>query len=330
MIRFHDSYRPGLRVVARSGMLTSAVMLVISIASAIPADAALPAGAGPTPGQSMQANNNTSGITNGVQDTPFVLSYAGDSACAGDSATDGYRVNTFMVPASVDVSQLTYNSGGPTAPAGVTFKFPLFAQTGNAQQVNRNTAPTTGIITAGNLLQPFSFAALVAGGIEVPNGSYKVGLACTLLGVTEEYWETTIAVTASTTGPVTFAWQVTDTPTTTTTTSTTTSSTTTTTIAVTTTTRPTTTTTTTTLPGATTTTTTTTTTPASASSSTALGSLIPTPSGGVGSSGPTAGNIPVTGSSSIPIVVWAMLLLVFGRMTILFARPVRVLPPVRR
>ena len=110
------------------------------------------------------------------------------NSCAGDSATDGYRVNTFMVPASVDVSQLQYNAGGPIAPAGVTFKFPLFAQTGNAQQVNRNTAPTTGIITAGNLLQPFSFAALVAGGIEVPNGSYKVGLACTLLGVTEEYW----------------------------------------------------------------------------------------------------------------------------------------------
>ncbi len=330
MIRPHDSSRRGLRAMAHSGMLASAVMVVISIVSAIPADAALPAGAGPTPGQAMQANSSTSGITNGVQDTPFILSHNGDNSCAGDSATDGYRVNTFMVPASVDVSQLQYNAGGPIAPAGVTFKFPLFAQTGNAQQVNRNTAPTTGIITAGNLLQPFSFAALVAGGIEVPNGSYKVGLACTLLGVTEEYWETTIAVTVSTTGPVTFAWQVDDTPTTTTTTSTTTSSTTTTTIAATTTTRPTTTTTT--LPGATTTTTTTTTTtPVSASSSsTPIGSLTPTPSGGLGSSGPTAGSIPVTGSSPIPIVIWAMLLLLFGRMTILFARPVRVLPPVRR
>ena len=328
MIRLQDSSRRGLRILARSGMLASAVMLVISIVSAVPADAALPAGAGPTPGQAMQANSSTSGITDGVQDTPFVLSHSGDNSCAGDSATDGYRVNTFMVPASVDVSQLQYNAGGPIAPAGVTFKFPLFAQTGNAQQINRNTAPTTGIITAGNLLQPFSFAALVAGGIEVPNGEYKVGLACTLLGVTEEYWETTITVTASTTGPVTFSWQVTDTPTTTTTTSTTT----TTTIPATTTTKPatTTTTTTTTLPGATTTTTTTTTTPASATSSSVLGSLTPTPSGGLGSSGPTAGSIPVTGSSPIPIVMWAMLLLVFGRMTILLARPVRVFPPVRR
>ena len=177
----------------------AAVAAVVGITGT--AQAALPASAAPTAGQTIS-------VTSGVQSTPFSFSYTGDNACAGDSATNGYRVQSFMVPDSVDVSQLLYNAGGPIAPAGVTFTRPLFAQVGNAAQVARNTAPTTGIITAGNLVQPLSFAALVAGSIAVPDGAYKIGLACTLGGITEEYWQTRITVSGSTTGPVAFNWAV--------------------------------------------------------------------------------------------------------------------------
>jgi hypothetical protein len=39
----------------------------------------------------------------------------------------------------------------------------------------------------------------------------------------------------------------------------------------------------------------------------------------------------VTGPShTVQIVVWALLVLVFGRMAVLMARPVRVIPPSRR
>jgi hypothetical protein len=41
------------------------------------------------------------------------------------------------------------------------------------------------------------------------------------------------------------------------------------------------------------------------------------------------GTFPVTGSSSWPLAVWALLLLAFGRIAILLARPLRVLPPKR-
>jgi hypothetical protein len=44
------------------------------------------------------------------------------------------------------------------------------------------------------------------------------------------------------------------------------------------------------------------------------------------SSGSSNGAIPTTGWSSLPIVIWAMLLLVCGRMAILLGRPLRVLP----
>jgi hypothetical protein len=40
--------------------------------------------------------------------------------------------------------------------------------------------------------------------------------------------------------------------------------------------------------------------------------------------------LPRTGSSSLPVAIWAVLLLAFGRMAILFARPLEVLPTESR
>jgi hypothetical protein len=78
--------------------------------------------------------------------------------------------------------------------------------------------------------------------------------------------------------------------------------------------------------------------PASSTSTTVIGSTTTVPGATttsiVGAGGPTTvrpiilpGLLPSTGSSTTAqIVFWSMLLLVFGRMAILFARPLRVLP----
>ena len=192
----HSSTKPPrVFAIATVVAVVAAVILVANPVRAAP----LSAGASPTAGQTLS-------VLSGNQITPFTFSYTGDNSCEGDSATDGFRVNSFMVPGSVDVSQLIYTAGGPIAPDGVTFARPLFSDASNAPQFGRNTAPTTGVITGGNLLQPLSFAALAAGGIAVPDGAYKIGLACTLFGATEQYWQSLITVSGSTSDPMAFEW----------------------------------------------------------------------------------------------------------------------------
>ena len=66
-------------------------------------------------------------------------------------------------------------------------------------------------------------------------------------------------------------------------------------------------------------------------SSSIASSATPSTAPSVGSFGlptplPTSGSLPVTGSSPLPIAFWGILLLVFGRMAILMARPLKVIP----
>ena len=145
----------------------------------------------------------------------------------------------------------------------------------------------------------------------LPVGTYRIGIACTFGGATQDYWSSNLAVTANTGDtPLGITWTVSEAPPTTTTT--TAATTTTTTAATTTTVRATTTT--------------------AAVSTTAGVATTSVASGGAGiNSGYGTGSIPATGtSSSIPLVVWGLLTLVFGRMAILLARPIRVVEEPRR
>ncbi len=327
------------RNVCAAGAALSAAMFGVSVIGVLSAGA-LPAGTTPTSGFAVAPASGDSGA-----EISFTVS-SPNNVCPGDSATGNFRWQTYMVPASVDAATLTYNSAsGVIPPAGVTFAWPMYAFTGQDPVVNGNTAVSTGQITN---VPSLGFGVYGPGDVEP--GQYKVGLACSKPpapgqpAATERYWQQTITVTASATGgPGQFTWAV-DAPSTSTTTTTvaptsTTTAATTTTVARATTTTVAGTTTTTTVAGAITTTTMV----AGASTTTAVASGGPTtiagsgsssfPASGSGSSGgfttSSGGALPITGRDELPVIVWGILLVVFGRMAVLFARPVKVVPAGR-
>ena len=116
--------------------------------------------------------------------TPFALEPPAGASCLGDSATGGYRVQSYIVPADVDPGTLTFDSSGPAPQGtGVDLRLPLFSSIGSSPYVDQTTAVATtdggpGLVTG---LPSFSFAAFGADGPTfVPPGTYNVGLACTL------------------------------------------------------------------------------------------------------------------------------------------------------
>ncbi len=323
------------RNICAAGAALSAAMFGVSVAGVLSAGA-LPAGTAPTAGFTITPASGDSGT-----EISFNLS-SPNNACPGDSATGDFRWQTYMVPASVDAATLTYNSNsGLIPPAGVTFAGPMYAFTGQDPAINGNTAVSTGQIIG---VPTLGFGVYAPG--DVAPGQYKVGFACSKppapgqAAVTERYWQQTITVvTSASGGPGQFTWTVnapsSETTSTTVAPTSTTAATTTTVARATTTTVAAATTTTTTVAGATTTTvsgTTTTTALASAGpTSTITGSGSSSfPVTGSGSSGGfTTGSgtaLPITGRDELPVIVWGILLVVFGRMAVLLARPVKVIP----
>ncbi|MCB0998396.1 MAG: hypothetical protein KDB40_03795 [Acidimicrobiales bacterium] len=318
--------RRALLAAARGGAVLSAAMLAISVVGAFGASAEpLVAGAPATEGLSIS-------VESGNSSTPFSLALAApNNVCPGDSAVDGYRWHNFLVSDDVDVAVLKFNASGPIAPAG-SKAFPLLSATGGTPQVNKLTGTEPKGMIIGTV--ELNFAQYPDNALTA--GTYKIGYACTKAGTTERYWQMQFTVTpdADAGGPAKFTWTAAAIAPTTTTTSTTssttsttsTSSTTSTTVAGGSTTTSTTvaggSTTSTSVAGSTTTSTTQVASAAAASSS----------SGGfsVGSSGTgsgSGGTIPETGPShTIRIIVWSVLLVVFGRMAVLLARPIRVIP----
>lgn len=317
------SRRRVARDLARLATACSAAMLVFGVAVAT--ETGRPAAAAAINGGAIQilvpSGSPTAGqpLNSGGSATAFAMTPPVGAACSGDTTTDGYKIQSYMVPSSVNPATLTFDSNGPIpAATGATYRQPMFSS-GGTPVVNRNTAVTTGLLTG---LPTMSFGLFGASGPTiVPPGTYNLGFACTLgaagANQLDKYWNVQLTfATDNNDAPSKITWTVAGVQ------STTTSSTA----------APTTfTTTTTTLGGggATTTSTTvgggtstTSSTVAGATTTTLLGS-------GAGvtttirSSG--GGQLAATGGSPLPILFWAVLLLVFGRMAILLGRPLRVL-----
>jgi hypothetical protein len=129
--------------------------------------------------------------------TEFTLALPDDAQCPGDSAFEGWRVNGYMVPASVDVATLTYDGLGP-APAGLVdysrFRQPLY---------DTETSPYASALTAavqergdpGLIVDIPTFSLGVYSPGDVPAGRYHVGIACTLLNEVGRVWDAEIVIT---------------------------------------------------------------------------------------------------------------------------------------
>ena len=201
------------RNASAGGALVAAGMLTLSIVGAVsnPGSDVVQAAAAGTPPVAQSILSPTSGNSS----TVFELDPAATAAnCEQDSATGGWRWQTFMTSAANDPATLTYD--GTVGPIGPGLTQPLWAASGGSPVINNNTAPTTGQIIQ---FPEYSFAVYPAGFVSA--GDYWVGYACSdPAGATRQFWSTRITVTTDAAGEFTWAQAVVDTTTTTTTTTT--------------------------------------------------------------------------------------------------------------
>ena len=148
---------------------------------------------------SSATNNGTASLSasSGTGATNVSISLGGSASCPGDSNA-GYRWQTFMIPAAADIdSTLTFNSSGPIAVSG-QFRQPLFDTTGTPI-VNKLTDIAVAPSTSGGIsgIPAFNFNVYSPG--DIPNGAYKIGVACTLGAASstqlQSYWSRVITVT---------------------------------------------------------------------------------------------------------------------------------------
>jgi len=318
------------RNLARAGAIVSAIMLALSTWSVLTASAA-----GTDAGDAQVVDPTTSQpLASGGSSTDFTLKLPQDAACTGDSATGQYKVQSYMVMSSVDPGTLQYGSAGPQPTAtGANFREPLY-DTNGTPYVNQQTANATTAGGPGPVINipTFNFEVYQPGNI--PAGTYNVGISCTLgppsSTQVDKFWIVQFVVTTDPAdSPAQIKWTAQAAPAqaTTTTTSGSNGSTTTTAQAGATTTTPSGT-------GATTTTVATAGDQATntTSPSAVLGSGTGSDSGGGSDPGSPAGSssgssgspLASTGSSPAALLVWGVLLAIFGRMAVLLGRPLRV------
>jgi len=115
----------------------------------------------------------------GTTRTPFSLQLPSGAACRGDSANHGYRVQSYMVPATVDPATLQFGSVGPVpVAAGAKFREPLYDLNTNPY-ANAQTAMAAHPNGPGPIINIPGFNLSVFKAGDVPSGTYNIGIACT-------------------------------------------------------------------------------------------------------------------------------------------------------
>jgi len=143
-------------------------------------------------------------IADGKGSTSFSFLLQGKSECQGDSADGNYRIQSFIVPETVDPKTLTFQS---TKPAGE----------GNWALYDVNTRPYVQDLTSvadapdkpGRIdsIPQLSFAVFPPG--TLAPGIYKMGIACSLMNDATRIWETTIEISEDANdSPANIRWAV--------------------------------------------------------------------------------------------------------------------------
>lgn len=148
-------------------------------------------------------------IAGGGSATPFTVRLPDGAACPGDSADDGYRINSYMVPDDVDPSSISFDGTGPVPSVYGrydTFRQPLYDVESNsfvsAQTANAPAPGQPGLIVN---LPLYNFA--VYGRDDLPVGRYHVGIVCTLLNEVMVGWDAQVEVNAAADDPAGIHWQ---------------------------------------------------------------------------------------------------------------------------
>ena len=152
----------------------------------------------------VDANNRRRPLTEGDSNTFFSVRLPDDATCPGDSANDDWRVQSFVIPDEMDPGALEYKA---LRPIGDNLHALYGADTRPYIQafLGQNSGPGQ----PGQILDPptLSFAVFPAG--TLPEGVYRIGLACTYFRDTAKYWDTRIELTSDpAVQPGQFRWRV--------------------------------------------------------------------------------------------------------------------------
>lgn len=155
-------------------------------------------------------------LTSGGSSTDFQFKLPLGAACTGDSANGMYRIESYLVPQSVDLDTLKFDSSGPVPVAG-EYRTVLYESDSNPY-VSKLTAQAIPAPGPGVIIQPlpsFNFAVYPAGFLEP--GDYSIGIACTLGPPSnpdqlDKLWATglTLATDPADTGPAKIRFTITE------------------------------------------------------------------------------------------------------------------------
>jgi hypothetical protein len=175
-----------LRGAAAAALVALAVMATVG---------ALPAGAA----------GERAGAAVVVRDAGSIsLELPSGASCPGDSANDGYRVQSFVVPAKDDPGALSYYSVMPVG-EGRYALYDIYTNPFIQAQTAKQTRPGgPGPIID---IPAFNFAVFPAG--KLPPGRYHIGIACSLHNDTVRYWDVDLQLTAAPSDrPAQVQWRV--------------------------------------------------------------------------------------------------------------------------
>lgn len=143
-------------------------------------------------------------VGKGGSEALFSLRLPDAATCPGDSLHDQWRVQSFMVPSDVDVTALTYGVIGPEGEQHYALYDERTKPFVNELTRANDVAGQPGFIGD---LPVFSFALFPAG--TVAPGTYRIGLACTLLRDTAKFWDAEIVIEADPSDqPAQLTWSV--------------------------------------------------------------------------------------------------------------------------
>ena len=153
-----------------------------------------------------EPNNPGTPLSGGDQNTPFSLRLPADAECPGDSKSDQWRVESFIIPARDNPADMVFNSFDLEDDG----QWPLLdvdSQKFLAEFMPENPAP--GLPGQIQALPVFTFE--LYGRSELPAGRYIVGIACSFYRETGKFWSTPVSIAYdedATNSNLT--WQVTD------------------------------------------------------------------------------------------------------------------------
>lgn len=179
-----------IRAVVTMAVLAAAVQLPISSADAQESGAGTVVVVDPA--------DRTRVLISGDSETNYRLVLPDGAACPGDSANDDFRVNSFIVPASEDLSQLQFQPIGPQGPT-TDSKWALYTDAPNPYS-QRLTQVNGASGEPGRLgifpVMTFSLYPLET----LPPGRYAMGIACSpgVAQTTSAYWSTVIEISHDT------------------------------------------------------------------------------------------------------------------------------------